>query len=481
MSRQFLALVQMNDTHAYLTSHAELFWEGGRPVYREAGGLARIAGLVNAIRAETKGRVLFCDSGDTLHGTYPAVHSQGAALIPILNALGLAAMTGHWDFAYGPDVLRQRVAALNYPFLAANAHRKDDGKPAFAAAHVTEVGGARVGIIGLAANILDKTMPARFSEGLSFTIGREETPSLIAWLRETERVDLVVLLSHLGFPQDMQLVADVQGIDVVLSGHTHNRLYAAVRQGDALVIQSGSHGSFVTRLDLELDGGRIVDYRHRLLDVSADVTPDQRVDELVRQAVDPYAGELGEIVGETATGLHRGASLESTMDNLLLQALLASSGGRVAFSNGWRYGAPIPPGPVTLNDLYNMVPMNPPVSTVELRGDEMLQMLEENLEHTFARNPYDQMGGYLKRALGLTVLVKIENPRGQRVQAVFLGDEVLQPAATYEVAFVTEQGVAPKYGRSRQATGVKAVDALRAYLSRHRPARAETQGTFVMV
>ena len=178
---------------------------------------------------------------------------------------------------------------------------------------------------------------------------------------------------------------------------------------------------------------------------------------------------------------NRGTTLETTMDNFLLQALLESTGAQLAFSNGWRYGAPVIPGEVTLNDLYNIIPMNPPISTVELLGEEIVAMLEENLERTFARDPYDQMGGYIKRSLGLNVYIKIENPPGQRVQQVFVGDELLQPGHYYPTAFVTQQGVANKYGRNRQQRTERSIDALRAYLARHRPLRAELRGTFVAI
>ena len=108
-----------------------------------------------------------------------------------------------------------------------------------------------------------------------------------------------------------------------------------------------------------------------------------------------------------ATALNRGTTLEATMDNFLLQTLLESTGAQLAFSNGWRYGAPIVPGKITLNDLYNIIPMNPPISTVELTGEELRAMLEENLERTFSCDPYQQMGGYVKRCLGLNVYFKI--------------------------------------------------------------------------
>ena len=481
LNRRLLTIVQLNDSHAYFDLHQELFWQSGQAVYRPAGGYARIAELVRQIRAANQERVLFCDCGDTLHGTHPALKTQGQALIPILNALGLDAMTAHWEFAYGPATFKQRAAELNYPMLAINVYDQATKERLFLPHTVKEIGGLRIGLVGIASNIVDKTMPPSYSEGLHFTLGQEEFPPIIDVLRAQEKVDLIVLISHLGFPQDMKLLSNVQGIDVCLSGHTHNRLTKPVLQGKTLLIQSGCHGSFLGRLDLEVDDGQIVDYRHQLIEVEASTLPDPVVDDLIRQALAPYQDELSTVVGETATALNRATMLEATMDNFLLQALLESTGAQVAFSNGWRYGAPVISGKVTLNDLYNMIPMNPPVSTVELTGEEMVAMLEENLELTFARDPYDQMGGYVKRGLGLTVYLKIENPPGQRIQRVFVGNEAVQPARTYQTAFVTEQGVARKYGRQRENHPEHAIDVMQTYLARHRPLRAELRGTFVAV
>lgn len=476
-----LTVIQLNDSHAYFDLHQELFWLGGQAAYRSVGGYARIAALVKQIRAERQDQVLFCDCGDTLHGTYPALKTQGQALIPILNSLGLDAMTAHWEFAYGPEIFKQRTAELNYPMLAINIYDQATKDRFFPPFSVKEIGGLRIGLVGIACNIVDKTMPPSFSEGLEFTLGREELPLIIDILRTQEKVDLIVLISHLGFPQDMQLMSEVQGIDVCLSGHTHNRLYKPALQGKTLVIQSGCHGSFLGRLDLEIEGGRVVDYRHQLIEVERSIKPEPIVDDLVRHALAPFQEELSTVVGETTTALNRSTTLETTMDNFLLQALLESTGTQMAFSNGWRFGAPIIPGEITVNDLYNMIPMNPPISTVELMGEEIVAMLEDNLERTFARDPYNQMGGYVKRSLGFNAYIKIENPPGQRVQQVFVGDELLQPGHYYPTSYVTEQGVGKKYGRNHQKHAEHSIDALKNYLARHNPLRAELRGTFVAV
>lgn len=481
MKDRTLTILQINDTHAYTELHPEIFWEANGAVYRLAGGYGRISTLVQQARAEHPGRILLLDNGDTLHGTYPAIQTRGQALIPLLAHLRPDAMTAHWEFAYGPQTFQERAAELPYPVLTMNVRREGTGEPIFPAYQVMEVGGLRVGIAGIASNIVDKTMPASFSRGLTFGLGRDELPEIVQTLREQEKVDLVILLSHLGFPQDLQLVTDVPGVDICLSGHTHNRLFRPVQQGNTLVMQSGSHGAFLGRLDLEISGGQVIDFQHRLMEVSQSITPEPEMEMLVQQALQPFRAELSEVVGETRLPLDRGLNLETTLDNLLLYALCESTGAQVAFSNGWRYGAPIVPGKITMNDLYNIIPMNPPITTVELSGDELVSMLEENLEHTFARDPYWQMGGYLKRAMGIKVYFKVENPYGQRIQKVFVGSDEVQAGRAYPVVFVTEQGVPAKYGRNRQQQPQKAVDALQDYVRKHSPLEIGLLGTFVMV
>jgi 2',3'-cyclic-nucleotide 2'-phosphodiesterase (5'-nucleotidase family) len=248
-----LTIMQMNDSHAYLELHQELFWNNDHAEYRQAGGFARIAAILNQVRAEKPGEVLVFDGGDTIHGTYAAVKTRGAALIPILNTLRFDAMTAHWEFAYGPDQLKNVAAQLSFPVLACNVYDQVSHKLVFPPYTICEVAGLRIGVIGIAAVIVDKTMPPSFSKGLYFTLGNEELPGHISKLRNEEKVDLIVVLSHLGFPQDLKLAQEVKGIHVLLSSHTHNRLYKAKQVGETIIIQSGAHGSFLGQLDLEVE------------------------------------------------------------------------------------------------------------------------------------------------------------------------------------------------------------------------------------
>ena len=464
MPNRTLTIIQVNDTHGYLEVHPELVWSGDVASYPMMGGYARIASILKSVRAECKGSVLALDNGDTFHGTYPAVSSKGEALIPLVNALRFDAMTAHWEFAWGPPHFRALAARLDHPMLAINCYDKETGELYFPASIVVDRGDLRIGIIGIAATIIDKSMPPHFSEGVRFTSGCEELPAEISRLRNDEAAELIVVLSHLGFPQDVRVAQVVNDIDVIVSGHTHNRLEHPVRIGGTLIIQSGCHGSFVGRLDLDVAAGKITGSRHRLIPVDDSIEADAEMSALVEGVMKPHRQMLQEVVGETTVGLHRDTNLYSPMDDLLLAAVAAAGETEIAFSNGWRYGAPIPPGPITMNDLWNIISVNPPVSTVDLTGAEIKEMMEENLERTFSADPFGQMGGYLKRFRGLTIYGKLENPPGQRIEHVFLRDLALVSNETYKAAFVTAQGVPKKFGRNRKQLPIKAIDALRSYL-----------------
>ncbi len=477
-----LTILQINDTHAYLEEHQELFWDAGRARHELVGGFPRISGYFERVRRECGAdSVIALDNGDTLHGTYPAVHSEGEALITPLNHLRLDAWTMHWDIAYGPARLKVLSGRLDYPLLALNGYQADSNEQAFQPSLVLERGGVRVGVVGIAAYIIDKTFPTRFSAGLRFTLGRDELPAEITRLREEEGVELIVVLTHLGFAQDCQLASEVDGIDILLSGHTHNRIAPPLVLNGATIIQSGCHASFIGRLDIETEGGRVSKISHTLVTLDDSVDEDPEMRKIVDAIYAPHREMLSEVVGESATDLNRSTTLEATMDNFLLDAIAEAAGTEIAFSNGWRYGAPVPAGNITVNDLWNIIPTNPPVSIVEMTGADIWEMMEENLERTFSRDAYRQMGGYVKRCRGVNVYCKIENPEGSRIQELFAEGSRLEREHIYQVAFVTEQGVPGKYGRNRRNLPIKAVDALRRYLDAHKVVTAELRGSVVAV
>ncbi|MEB0260713.1 bifunctional metallophosphatase/5'-nucleotidase [Mucilaginibacter sp. 10I4] len=455
-----LSLLYINDIHGYLEPHSELFYHGKEAYTEEVGGYARIASLINELKAANDQLLVF-DGGDTFHGTLPLVESKGEAIVPVLNHLGISAMVGHWDFGYGPKQLKHLASQLNYPVLGINVF-KDDGSLFLEPYTFVKAGTLKIAVIGICCDIIDKTMPKQFSEGLKFTDGIQELPAYIRGVKE-QGADLIFLLSHNGLPQDVALLNQVNGIDVCLSAHTHNRLYETITVNKTLVIQCGCHGSFAGHLQLTIDEGKIIGHQYDLLPLDGRYTDDPTISEMTDKIMEPYRKLQQEKVANTEQILHRYNILSSGMDDFLLTAVCEASGCQIGFSNGWRYGAPVPAGPVSVWDLYNMVPMNPPISTVELSGKEIWEMMEANLESTFSANPMAQMGGYVKRCFGLQLYIKIENPKGTRIQQLFAGNELVNPEKVYQVAFVTSQSVPEKFGKNRKDLPIKTIEALKQY------------------
>ncbi len=482
MEEEFdLTIFQMNDSHAYLDLHEEYFWKDGKQEYRKVGGYGRITNYFNKVRNENPDSVLILDNGDTIHGTYPVVKDKGENMIPILNKMGFDAWTAHWDFAFGPKHLIDLAEKLDYPLLAINCYHEDTDELVFDPYKVVEKDGLKIGLIGIANTIVDKTMPEHFSKGIYLTMGDEELPGYIEELQYEKEVDLIVVFAHLGYPQEVKIAREIDGIDVLVSGHTHNRLYEPAKVNDTLIIQSGCHGSFIGRLDLKTDDCGVTDYHHELVEIDEDINPDKEVQRLVEEIKAPHKDMLEEVVGETEIGLARDKVMETTMDNLLLKALIEASGADMAFSNGWRYGSAVPPGKITMEDIWNIIPTNPPVTVCEITGQELWDMMEDNLENTFANNPYDQMGGYVKRCSGINVYFKIENANGLRIQEFFVGDERLDKDKIYKAAFVTTQGIPAEYGTNRKDLDIDAVTALKNYIEENSPVKPKIEGTVVPV
>jgi sulfur-oxidizing protein SoxB len=141
----------------------------------------------------------------------------------------------------------------------------------------------------------------------------------------------------------------------------------------------------------------------------------------------------------------------------------------------------VQPGVVTMNDLWNMVPVDPWVCVAELTGAEIRAMLEANLERTFAGDAYEQMGGYVKRCRGLNAYVKIENPVGYRVDRLFIEGLAADPDRTYRAAFITQQGVPKKFGRNRRQLDIRAIEAMRLHLAKQRVTPIEPRESVIAV
>jgi sulfur-oxidizing protein SoxB len=413
-------------------------FEGLARSYGRIGGLDRMATLIKAIRAERGAKVLLLDGGDTWQGSYTALQSKGSDMVAVMNALKVDAMTGHWEFTYGAARVQELVKQLGFSFLAGNVKDATWGDPVFEASKVFERGGLRIGVIGQAFPYTPIANPRYLIPDWSFGIEEEKLAANVAKLR-AGGVDLVVLLSHNGFDVDRKLAGRVKGIDVILTGHTHDALPAPVKVGDTLLIAAGSHGKFLARLDLEVRDKRIANYAFRLIPVlseAIDADPDMAA--MIREIRIPHQEALLKELGHCESVLYRRGNFSGTFDDLICQALIAERDVEIALSPGFRWGTSLLPGQeIRGNDIFNQTAITYPAAyRNEMTGAALKDVLEDVADNLFNPDPYYQQGGDMVRAGGLAYAIDISRPVGQRISDMTLvrTGEKLDAAKSYTVS-----------------------------------------------
>jgi sulfur-oxidizing protein SoxB len=416
--------------------------------YGRMGGYAHIATLVKRIRDERPGRTLLLDGGDTLQGSATALWTNGADMLEAINSLGVDVMTPHWEFTLSGGIARVRElfgdkdkgGAFRGDFVAQNVMDISwgpPGEPVFKPYVVREVGGARLGIIGQAFPYTPVSHPQRYVPDLSFGIRDGEMQKHVDELRAKHKVDAVVLLSHNGVAVDLKLAARVRGIDVILGGHTHDGLPQPIRVGDTLVINSGAHGKFLSRLDLDVGGGRVRDWRYKLIPVlSQHIPADPGMAALIARVRVPYEAKLAEPLAVSESLLFRRGNFNGSFDEVILQALMAHYGAEVAFSPGFRWGITVLPGDtVTLEQLYSHTALSYPNTwSREMTGAEIKAIMEDVADNLFNPDPYLRQGGDMVRVGGVSYMIDPAAKMGERITDLRIGGKPMDPGRRYKAA-----------------------------------------------
>ncbi|WP_138472720.1 thiosulfohydrolase SoxB [Poseidonocella sp. HB161398] len=404
--------------------------------YGRMGGLDRVATVVKAIRAARPGAILL-DGGDTWHGSWTALQTRGRDMVEAMNLLGVEAMTSHWEWTYGAGRVEEIVAGLPFPFLGANIFDAEWDEPAFDAWTMFERGGTAVAVIGQAFPYMPIANPGWMFPDYSFGIRQERMQAVVDEARAAG-AGLVVCLSHNGFDTDRKMAAQVAGIDVILSGHTHDAIPEPVQVGNTILIASGSNGKFVSRVDLEVQDGRMTGYRHKLIPVFADaIAPDGEMAELIAAQRAPYEAELAEVLGQTESLLYRRGNFNGTWDDVICDAIRAERDVEIALSPGVRWGPTLLPGdPVTFEDLLNATSMTyGRCYRSEMTGRQLKLVMEDVADNIFNADPYYQQGGDMVRVGGLSYEIDISAPMGERIGKLALTDTgaALEPDRSYTV------------------------------------------------
>jgi sulfur-oxidizing protein SoxB len=405
--------------------------------YGKMGGLDRVATVVNAIRAERPDALLL-DGGDTWQGSYTAQMTNGQDMVNAMNALKPDAMTSHWEFTLGIDRVTEIVDTLDFPFLGANIFDTEWNEPAYEPYKMFERGGAKIAVIGQAFPYMPIANPGWMFPGLSFGVREERMKEVVQEVRDAG-ADLVVLLSHNGFDVDRKMAAQVEGIDVILTGHTHDALPEPVMVGKTLLIASGSNGKFITRLDLDVRDGMLMGFKHKLIPIFSDVIePDKDMAALIDAERAPFQAQLDEVLGTTDSLLYRRGNFNGTWDDLICNALIEEREADIALSPGFRWGPSLLPGQdITREDLFNATGMSYPAAyRSEMTGETLHVILEDVADNLFNPDPYYQQGGDMVRVGGMGYHIDVSKPQGDRItnMTVLKTGEAVDPSKTYIVS-----------------------------------------------
>jgi sulfur-oxidizing protein SoxB len=407
--------------------------------YGKMGGLDRVATVIKKIRADRgEDNVLLLDGGDTWQGSFTAQQTLGADMVEVMNALQPDAMTGHWEFTYGADRVMELVEELPFPFLGSNIYDAEWNEPAFEAYRIYDKGGVRVAVVGQAFPYTPIANPRWMFPNWSFGIREEDIVANVEAARE-EGADVVVLLSHNGFDVDRKLASRVDGIDVILTGHTHDALPEPVVVNDTLVIASGSNGKFVSRVDLDVRDGAVQGYGYRLIPIFSDViTPDAEMTALIDTVRAPYADELARELATTESLLYRRGNFNGTFDDLICDALLAEREADIALSPGFRWGTSLLPGQaITVEDLHNATAMTYPAAyRSTMTGSLLKEILEDVADNLFNTDPYYQQGGDMVRVGGMGYTIDVNAAMGSRISGMTMlkTGEAVEADKEYTVA-----------------------------------------------
>jgi len=422
--------------------------------YGKMGGFAHLRTLVKMLRsAVPDDHSILLDGGDLWQGSGIAKLTSGADMVQAANLLGIDAMTGHFEFTYGEKTLRKNLADFKGEFIAQNvflteeaafndaeAFDRDTGR-VFKPYIIKKMGDYRIGIIGQAFPYVPIAHPKRFTPDWTFGIRDDEMQKVVNRLRNDEKVDAVVLLSHNGMDVDLKLASRVSGIDVILGGHTHDAvpqpISIANAGGKTLVTNAGSNGKYLGVLDLELGKGSVKNVNYRLLPVfTNELKADAEMAALVDKLRAPHAKMLDEKVGSADRLLYRRGNFNGTMDEMICDALRQQLDAEIALSPGFRWGTTVLSGQaITMGDIMSQTAITyPEVYVQPMTGEQIKAILEDICDNLFNLDPYYQQGGDMVRTGGMSYRCAPNESSGNRISEMKFDGAALDPAKSYKVA-----------------------------------------------
>ncbi|QKE28011.1 sulfur oxidation protein, thiosulfate hydrolase [Arcobacter acticola] len=409
-------------------------------VMGRTGGFAQIKTVVDYLRDSFgKDKTLMLDGGDTWQGSATALYTRGKDMVGAMNLLGVDVAVGHWEFTYKAEEVLENVKALNAEFLAQNVFVKEtsmmngieafdeDTGHAFKPYTIKKMGNARVAIIGQAFPYTTIANPQRFIPDWTFGIKEDSMQEIVDMIRETEKPDAVIVLSHNGFDTDKKMAEVCTGIDFIMGGHTHDGVPEAVPvknpDGTTYVCNAGSNGKFLNVLDLDIQNGKIKDFKFTLLPIFSDLIPeDKDMKKYIEDQRLPFLKELTREIATTEMTLFRRGNFNGSWDQIICDALLEVKEAQISLSPGFRWGTSVMPGQaITFDDLMTQTAMTYPETYArDMSGTDIKLILEDVADNLFNEDPFYQQGGDMVRTGGISYKINPKSKMGERITDIVL-------------------------------------------------------------
>lgn len=449
-----ISILQTTDVHCQIHPHDELFWENGKMVFRKTGGYAQLATYLKKERKD-KAHTFLIDTGDMFQGSELSVKTIGKAMVPILNHLDYDLyLPGNWEVIYGKKNMQTLLGSLHAPKVCANMyHDLGEGKKGeliFPPYHIWTVEGVKIGFIGYTDPLVPIRQSPNYSKGIIYTKPEENLAHYVDVLRNQEQCAYVLIVAHLGLSQQISLanMPECEGVNYILGGDTHERVRTPIVCKYAKVVEPGAFGTFVGKLNLTIENGKVTQDTYELVELDADkLKPDTAMEALLKSNEQPFETEINKIVGYSTLPLYRYFVVENTIDTMVLNALhwqMASID--IVLSNGFRFCPPrTTPDktgniPITNGYIFDMLPVDSTVRTAEVTGKQIKDWLEKELNNVFAKNAAERFGGWVIKFQGLEVSFEAFAEKGKRVKTATVKGVPLDELKIYSICACERDG-----------------------------------------
>ena len=449
-----ISILQTTDVHCQVHPHDELFWENNQPVFRKTGGYAQLAAYFKKERKENPNTFII-DTGDMFQGSELSVKTTGKAIVPILNQLGYDLyLPGNWEVVYYKKAMQTLLGSLNAPKICANMyHDLGEGKKGeliFQPYYTWNIKGVKIGFIGYTDPLVPIRQSPNYSKGIIYIKPEENLAYYVDVLRNQEQCAYVMIIAHLGLSQQIYLanLAECEGVNYILGGDTHERVRKPIICKYAKVVEPGAFGSFVGKLTLTIEKGKVTKDDYTLVEITtADYKADAAVITIMKDIEIAFENSINKVVGYSTIPLYRYFVVENPIDTMIVNALhWKMKDIDVVLSNGFRFCPPRTTAdhtgniPITEGYLYDMLPVDSTIKTGSVTGKQIKLWLEKELHNVFAKNAADRFGGWMIKFKGMQISFYAFGENEKRVQTISIAGNPLEENKEYTICACERDG-----------------------------------------